>query len=476
MNKALFLPALLALGSAPLALASEQTLASAPLAAVAAPAAQPSASIAANVVRAKVAGIDVLACRTGVRDVITLRASLPAGDSYSPASNPAVATLTAMMLDKGSQRRSQFEIAAELEAVGAEVWFGSGDVMASISGKCLTKDLPLLVSVIAEQLRTPAFAAEELEKARKRFIGSMRRQLERPESVASIAFSRAVFPVGHPNHEPTIEELVAAAERTTIEDVRAFHAAHYGPAQMVLVGVGDLDPAKLQAEVGKAFAGWTGGVPLASFAPVSAPALPETRVPMVDKPSVSVLLGQATGLRHRDPDAIALRVGTAILGSGFTGRLMSTVRDKEGLTYGIGSSVAGDTFCDGQWSITATFSPAMLAQGLASTRRELLLWHSKGVTSDELERRKSNMIGSFKVGLATSSTLADQLLTAVNRGYEPSWLDAYPAMVEALTVDQVNAVIRRHLDPDKMALVLAGDVKESPKQVPTVPAPVAETK
>ena len=76
-----------------------------------------------------------------------------------------------------------------------------------------------------------------------------------------------------------------------------------------------------------------------------------------------MILGQATGLRYRDPDALALRVGTAILGHGFTGRLMGTVRDREGLTYNIGAAVTEDSIADGAWDISASFAPALLEQG-----------------------------------------------------------------------------------------------------------------
>jgi zinc protease len=427
----------------------------------AAPAAAPapapaSASIAANIVRTRASGVDVLAYRTGVKDVVTVRGSLPAGDVFSPDPAGVISSLTGMMLDKGTTTRDRFAIAAALEAVGAELRFSVGSVTTEFSGKCLAKDLPLLVSLIAEQLRNPALTEEEFAKAKKQFAGNLRRRMESPDARASDAFAAAVFPVGHPNHHSSIEETQAAIEKATLADVRAFHAAHYGPARLVFVAVGDLDPAVLNAEVTKAFAGWTGGKTLPAITPAPATTPQEKRVQMAEKPSVNIYLGQATGLRHSDPDALALRVGTAILGSGFTGRLMSTVRDKEGLTYGIYASVGSDTFCDGQFALSATFAPAMLAQGLVSSRRELKLWFEKGVTADELDRRKSNLAGSFKVSLATTGGLASNILAVVDRGYGLNWLDEYPARLQALTLEQVNGAIRRHLDPDKMTLALAG--------------------
>ena len=170
------------------------------------------------------------------------------------------------------------------------------------------------------------------------------------------------------------------------------------------------------------------------------------------------MFGQATGLRYRDPDAQALRVATAILGSGFTGRLMANVRDKEGLTYGIGSSVGRDTFNDGDWRISATFAPALLDKGIESTKRQLRQWYEQGVTEDELERRKGDLVGSFKVGLATTEGMAGALLTAVHRGYDVSWLDEYPKQIAALTTKDLNAAIKKHLKPDEMVIIKAGSI------------------
>ena len=111
-------------------------------------------------------------------------------------------------------------------------------------------------------------------------------------------------------------------------------------------------------------------------------------MPLKDKPSSAVILGQATGLRYRDPDTLALRVGTAILGQGFTGRLMGTVRDREGLTYHIGAGMTDDSIADGAWEANASFAPSLLDKGLVSTRRVLDQWWREGVTDAELRARK----------------------------------------------------------------------------------------
>ena len=419
--------------------------------------------IAARVVRAKVAGVDLVAYPTGVKDVVTIRASLPAGDAFSAGDNPAIATLTGMLLDQGTTQQDKFSIAEKLESVGATIAFSVDTQMAEITAKCLKKDVALVISLIAEQLRMPALSAEELEKAKKQLAGQIQRQMEDTNFRASDAFTRAVYPVGHPNRMPAPEEFIAAAASAQLEDVVAFHKKYYGPASFTFVVVGDLDVPQIQGEIEKSFAGWTGGAPVIRAVKATMTDAPkEQTVYMPDKTSVSVVMGQTTGLKYSDPDYQALRVGTAVLGgSGFSGRLMQVVRDKEGLTYGVYATTSNDTFTDGDWKINATFGPSLLEKGIASTTRELRTWYEQGITPAELDYRKANLVGSFKVSLATTDGMAASLLAAIHRGYDQSWLDEYPNKVNALTLEQVNGAIKKHVKPESMVLIKAGTIPGS---------------
>jgi zinc protease len=413
--------------------------------------------MAPNVQRSKVAGIDFIAYPTGVKDVVTVRAALPAGKALGATGNPAVPTLTGMLLDQGTKAQDKFAIAEKLEAVGASIHFGVDTNVLNISAKSLKKDAPMVLGMIAEQLRTPAFAAEEFAKAKKQMAGGIKRSLESTDFRAADAFNRAAYPPGHPNRNVSPDDMLAAIETATLDDVLAFHKANYGPAAMTLVMVGDLDVPALQAEVTRAFGGWTGGQAVVRASQPAAPASGARQDVVMDgKTSVSVVMGQPSGLRYSDPDYQALRLATAILGDGFTGRLMANVRDKEGLTYDVRSLLQNDMFNDGDWRLSGSFAPDLLDQGIASTQRQLKLWYDKGVTPVEVSARKSNVIGAFKVALTTTEGMAGSLLAAVNRGYDVSWLDELPARVNALTAEQVNASIKKHLKPETMVLVKAG--------------------
>lgn len=420
------------------------------------------ASIADNIVRDDINGIDLITLKTGVKNVVTIKGTLPLGNAASPADNPALAMLTGSMLDKGTVNHDKFAIAGQLESVGASLTFGVGTETLGINGKCLTKDVPLVISLIAEQLRAPAFSAEEFEKIKKQYIGALKQALDNTNQQASDNFTRAVYPLGHPNRKTPTTDMIAAVGRTTLDEIKAFYAEYYGPAYLTLILVGDVNSGAIATEVTESFAGWSGGK-LPETLDVAGGDLDTAReqtVFMADKTNVSVVWGQATGLRYSDPDALALRVGTDILGGGFSARLMGNVRDKEGLTYGIYGFMANDNLRDGDWRIWANFAPDLLDKGIESTRRQLSKWHREGVTPEELAGRISGLSGEYKVGLSTTDGMAGAILNALQRGYDLSWLDEYPAALDALTLDQVNGAIKEHLDPDKMVIIKAGTVTD----------------
>jgi zinc protease len=416
------------------------------------------ALMADNSHRSQIAGVDLITYRSNVRDVVSILGALPAGDAMA-AQNIAVPTLTGMMLDRGTKTLDKFAIAARLDNVGAEIGYSVATQSLEVRAKCLKKDLSMVLGLIAEELREPALSAAEFAKAKQHFIGSLEQSRQSTALRAQESFGQAVFPEGHPNHPHSIDEYLAAAKTATLDDVKAFHAKYYGPRSFTLVLVGDVPVEESEREIAKDFAGWSGGADF--LRPATAAHAGGARtitVPLKEKPSTSVILGQATGLHYRDPDALALRVGTAILGQGFTGRLMGTVRDREGLTYQIGAGMGEDSIADGQWNISASFAPALLERGVASTRRVLEQWWQEGVSDAELTARKKGLVGGYQVGLSTTTGVAGVILVSVQRGYDVSWLDQYPDAIKAITREQVNRAIHTHLDPSTMVLVEAGSV------------------
>ncbi len=420
-------------------------------------------NIAQNIKRTTINGIDVVLAPTGVKNVVTFNASLPLGDILNK-DNTMLADITGRMLDKGTLKHDKFALAEIMENMGARLSFDVGMYTLTISGRSLTKDVNKVIELLAEELRQPAFDPAELEKLKKQRAGSLKRLLEDTDTQAKDELTRLLFPKGHPNYQQRIETLIEDTKKITVDQVKAFYAQHYGPKGMIFVAAGDVKDVGLEKALEKAFNGWTGGTerPDVNLKPNSVKAGFHA-VTMEGKTSTSMYMGLPTGLKKTDDDYLPFYLGNTILGTGFAGRLMSIIRDDEGLTYGIYSAHAGDIYDGGYWYITATFAPDLLEKGMNSTNRELKRWVEKGVTAEELANVKKRLAGRFKVGLATSAGMARQLLTFIQRGLDVSYMDEYPSKIQAVTLDQVNRVIKKYIDPDKVVTVVAGSIDKDGK-------------
>ncbi|PKL88994.1 MAG: insulinase family protein [Ignavibacteriae bacterium HGW-Ignavibacteriae-2] len=419
-------------------------------------------SIAENIKDKKVEGIRVLTAKTSVKDVVTFRGSFAAGDHFSPAGNSTIADLTGNILDKGTIINNKFVLAEKLENMGASIAFSVSTHKLEFNGKCLKKDVNTVIGLLAEQLRSPAFNQEEFEKLKVQKIGSWKQLLENTDVRADEKTKEMLFPKDHPNRGVSVSKLIEDVKKASLMEVKEFHKKYYGPKSMIFVLVGDIDEKEIVAGIQKSFSGWKGGIDYPEYNLADYQSTGKTEIiPMEDKTSATLEIAQITKLKSTDPEYIAFSVANEALGGGsFTARLLSIVRDDEGLTYGIYSNHSDDLFCDGLWAISGTFSPNLLAQGYQSTMRELKRWVKDGLTNEELESTKSRIIGSYKVSLETTNGVARQILRFAEKGLDASYLDKFPQMVKALSLEEVNNSIKKFVDPEKVITVVAGTVTE----------------
>lgn len=421
------------------------------------PAARPSPKpgIAERAGRTRTAGLDLIVCPVGSKNVVHLGGSLALGN---PSDRPR-AMFTAAMLEFGTAEHDADTIGKMLDEVGAELEFEVSGGFLYWTGRCLADDLPRLLTILSGQLRTPVFPSEDLESVRKQLVSEARLAGDDTGSQAGLAYNRAVHPPEHPARLPDEGETVKVLKSLMRQDLVDFHREWFGPASAIVVVAGDVDPARCRAEIDKAFGGWSGGKPAPSPAPVPGAEGPRMlAIPLAGKESSRVLIGQPCALDGAHPDALALSLAAAALGDGFTSRLVSTVRDAEGLTYAVDSYLSFDPSGRPTWQIAATFAPDLLERGIASIRRELDRWLEDGLNESEFAYRRGAMTGAHRVGLATSEGLAEALHATARRGLPLSWLDDQEAQLRALSRDDVNRVIRQYLEPARMVEVRCGDL------------------
>ncbi len=412
--------------------------------------------------RNKIVGIDVVTAKTAAKGFVTAMASFPISNFFTKGKNEMIPTLTVNMLSKGTVNFNKFEFSQKLEKLGSNIRISSNKNNVTIRFKCLTKDLEILISLMAEELRRPLFKNEEFELLKQQTIDGMKRGLTDPRTQGSIALSQAIYPKNHPNYTSDIEYTIEKIKEISLQDLKEFHNDYFGTAGMHLVVVGDISINALESPLKKHLSDWSGGITSkATFTEPSATKAVIKVVTIPQKPSAELFIGTYTGIERNDKDYLPLYIGTSVLGGGFSGRLMQTVRDNEGLTYSIYSRHEGDNNAGGYWNVNASFNPDLFGRGLKSTMFQIETWIKDGISNEELSFIKNNITGSFKVGMATTSGLASTLLSFLERGLAPSYLGKFSKDVEAITVEQVNQAIKKYVDLDKMVIIKSGSLDKN---------------
>ena len=422
-------------------------------------------NFASRVVRTELpSGAALLLLENRATPTISLRGSFRAGSYFEPRDKPGLAQITANLLERGTKRRTKLQLANDLESVGAQLAFSADPFAVNVAARALSKDLPLVISTIAEQLREPAFPADELEKLKQQLIAVLQEQQSNTGYRARERFTQLIFDEASPFYMPGGEKLIQSIGSITVEDVSSFYTKFYGGRSLILSMSGDVRSADVQRQFEDAFGPFTGPESV-DINVVDPSPQDETRREIVlvkEKSSVDILLGSAASLRRDSEDYYAALLANSALGeSTLSSRLGLRVRDQEGLTYGINSRFRAPSLAAGPWYVGVTVNPNNVEKAINSALNVLRDYVQNGVRADELADEKSAAIGSFKVGLATNAGLAQAMWNAEFYRLGMDYIDRYPQIIQAVTVEEVNAAIRKYFRPDKLTVVIAGDIETS---------------
>ncbi|HEX7956198.1 MAG TPA: pitrilysin family protein, partial [Pyrinomonadaceae bacterium] len=431
------------------------------------------AGLSSRVVREELGtGAVMLVLENAATPTVSLRGSLRAGSHFEPKEKPGLARVTAEMLKRGTRRRGKLELAGALESVGAEVEFDADVFAVQVSARSLAEDFPALAATLAEMLREPSFPADELEKLKQQTVAAIREQQSDTAWRAYERLTQTLFDERNPFYTHAGERLVASVSSLTVEDVRGFYEKFYGGRTLVLSVAGGVRAAEAVRVLREAFEGFGG--PESVEVEVEDPAPPESArrefVLVRDKANVDVLLGTAAPLRRGAPDYYAAVLANRALGeSTLASRLGLRVRDAEGLTYGIASRFRAPSLAAGPWYIAVSVNPDNVGRAIESALGVVREYVREGIRPEELEDEKSSAVGSFKVSLSTNAGLAAALWNAEFYGLGLDYVDRYPELIRRVTVEEVNAAVRKYFRPEHLTVVVAGDLDPARGE----PAPVA---
>ena len=400
-------------------------------------------------------GLTVLVLEQHALPIVQIDALVRVGSAQDPAQRAGLANLVSSLLDEGTTTRTANQIAEEIDFIGGSLSTSASEDFTTISVKVLAKDTALGFDLLSDVLRRPSFPQDEFARVRNQILGHIQSEVDEPGVVASKAFNELVFGK-HPYRWPVngTEESLA---RVTREDLIKFYAREYVPNQTILAVVGDITVERASALVASHFGDWKrGAVPARAYdrpAPIREPV-----VRLIDKELTqsSIVLGH-TGISRSNPDYYAVSVMNYILGSGdFSSRLMDSIRDRQGLAYGVYSRFEANRMA-GPFTISLQTRSETTNKAIAGVLAEVRGMREKEVSDQELADAEAYLMGSFPLRLDTIGKLARVLTLVEFYGLGLEYFTDYPRQIEAVTKADVLRVARQYLHPDHYVLVVVGD-------------------
>jgi zinc protease len=314
---------------------------------------------------------------------------------------------------------------------------------------------------MAEIVREPTFPAAEFETLKEQRLAGLEQQRSEPSALAQTALVRHMNPAppGHPSYTPTVDESLAALRAVTLDEARAFHREFYGPQLGTLAVVGDFDPDEIREVIEEAFGDWESPYPATRISTeyYDAPAeVLEIETP--DKANAFLFAQQNLALRDDHEDYPALTLAGYMMGGGFNSRLMERIREKDGLSYDVGGGISGHPIDqNGSFFAYAIQAPENVERVEAALREEIQRVLDDGFTEDELALAKLGYSQSRELARAQDGSLVSMLTQGLYFDRTLMWEAEFEERIQDLTVEGVNAAVRRHLDLNKMTFVKAGD-------------------
>ncbi len=397
---------------------------------------------------------------------VSVVASFNFADADALRGRDVAGAVAGALLMRGSEGFNRERIDARFDELKTAASIGGGLQSAQIALNTRRGQLAEALDLAAQVLRKPSFPQAEFEQYKRQAITGLEASRQEPGRIAGQAMARHFdpWPQGHPLRSRSLEESLAAIGALRLEDVRAFHRDFYGSAEGQISVVGDFDPAAVKRQLQALFADWRSPHAFAPIATAYTEVAPQSQRFATPDKQGGVLLARANlPLKDTDADYPALVAANYILGGGgIKSRLADRIRQKDGLSYGVGSGLDADASREGRddagtWTVQAVAAPQNLDRVERAMREELDRFVRDGVQAEELRDAVSGLLTQRQQARASDGAIASALASNLYYGRTMQFSADLDAKFEALTVEQVNAAIRRHLKPERFSVYLAGD-------------------
>jgi zinc protease len=395
-------------------------------------------------------------------DAVSVRLNLRFGDAKSLMNRGKAGDFAGQMLMRGTTKHTRQQIKDEFDRLKAQVIVSGSATGASATITTIRTNLPEVLKLVAEIIKEPSFLPAEFDQLKQETLTNLENERSEPQSVAfrvlGTTFNK--YPKGDIRYASTLEEDIADTKAVTLDDVKKFHKDFYGASTGELAIVGDFDESAVSKVMTENFANWKSPktyqrIPFDYF---DIPAVNKS-LETPDKANAFFIARLNIKMRDDNPDFAAFTLGNFMLGGGFlNSRLAARIRQKDGLSYGVGSGFGASPLDEtGTFTAFAIYAPQNVAKLEAAFKEEINKVVTEGFTADEIEQAKKGWLLNRQRSRGQDNLLVLNLQNYLFLGRTFAWDEELDKKVQALTPEQVNAAMKKFLTPDKISIVKAGD-------------------
>ncbi len=395
-------------------------------------------------------------------NIVNVSMTLRMGDEKTLAGKGTISQFTSSMLNKGTSSKTRQQIKDELDKLKARVnFFGSGaNVTASI--QTTRENLSAVLMIVNDVLKNPSFPEKEFEELRNEQLAGIEEQKSDPQALVSNAIAKHLnpFPKGDVRYVNSMEEDIEEIKAVKIEDIRNFHKKFYGANNATISIVGDFDEASIKSQLDKAFGSWSSKTKFNRIIDkfVAVPAK-DINIETPDKANAMFLAGCNLEVKDDDADYPAMVLANYILGGGFlNSRLATRIRQKEGLSYGVGSQFFAESLDkSGGFMAYAIYAPENRDKLIAAFKEEIAKVINEGFTEQEVKDARNGLLQSRKVTRSQDNSLSGSLSSMSFLNRNMTYTIDLEKKMEALTAAELNQAFKKHISLDKISMVKGGD-------------------
>ncbi|MGC8595355.1 MAG: M16 family metallopeptidase [Candidatus Kryptoniota bacterium] len=386
--------------------------------------------------------------------IVTIGLIVRSGSAYD-FQLPGLASLTAELLTKGTNRRNAIEIAEEIDYLGGSLNSSANWDSSQIFLSVLKKHLKRGIDILQDVVLNPTFPKEEVARETQLRISEIKQMNADPSYLTDKCFSRVIFGQ-HPYAQPSvgIEQSVISMKR---EDFVKFHKTHYTPDNSFLIFAGDINPSEAGKIVGKFFSHWKKSEGLIPPIPIPSPVHHDSKIFLVDKPDAvqsTIKMGHL-GIARSNPDFTAVSVMNTLLGGYFSSRINANIREAHGYTYGARSAFEGRSV-GGVFYVSADVRNEVTAEALREILNELIRLRETLPSKDEMNMVKNYLLGLFPIQLETPQQVASRIITMELYGLPSDYYRKYRERISKITSKDIQKMAKKYVNPDEILVVVTG--------------------